>query len=472
MKSFLLTIALYGALSCALPLIHEADQVGEADLNFAKTYIENYYPDSTSTPVARSKRSDEIPVDKLQQMQKHFGLRVTGRLDSHTLAAMKNPRCGVPDVAEYSTFPESPKWGRKNLTYSVLNYTPDMDRTDVDVAIERAWKVWSDVTPLTFTRVYGKPADIKISFAARSHGDNIPFDGPGGQLAHAFSPAFGGSVHFDENEPWARDLKGTNLFLVAAHEFGHVLGLGHSSNPEALMFPTYRNRDLKNFGLHMDDIEGIQQLYGPSEGGDDNEASGSSINLTSTAEAPSTKWCDPHLAFDAVTSLRGEILFFKDSFFWRKYPQRRDVEKFPISAFWPALSKGIDAAYEVKADDTVFLFKGSKYWATKGNTIQIGFPKNIHSLGLPKSVKSIDAAAHDSSSKKTYFFSGNSYWKYDEAKKSMEKGYPRKIAVKVNAAFLHHGHFYLFRGSNQYEFDSKTKKFLSIKKSDSWFGCQ
>uniref|UniRef100_A0A670IV30 Peptidase metallopeptidase domain-containing protein n=1 Tax=Podarcis muralis TaxID=64176 RepID=A0A670IV30_PODMU len=460
MKSFLLTII--KILQCEILYVKIILQHSNASVLPLQTYIENYYPDSTSTPVARSKRSDEIPVDKLQQMQKHFGLRVTGRLDSHTLAAMKNPRCGVPDVAEYSTFPESPKWGRKNLTYSVLNYTPDMDRTDVDVAIERAWKVWSDVTPLTFTRVYGKPADIKISFAARSHGDNIPFDGPGGQLAHAFSPAFGGSVHFDENEPWARDLKGTNLFLVAAHEFGHVLGLGHSSNPEALMFPTYRNRDLKNFGLHMDDIEGIQQLYGD----------GSSINLTSTAEAPSTKWCDPHLAFDAVTSLRGEILFFKDSFFWRKYPQRRDVEKFPISAFWPALSKGIDAAYEVKADDTVFLFKGSKYWATKGNTIQIGFPKNIHSLGLPKSVKSIDAAAHDSSSKKTYFFSGNSYWKYDEAKKSMEKGYPRKIAVKVNAAFLHHGHFYLFRGSNQYEFDSKTKKFLSIKKSDSWFGCQ
>uniref|UniRef100_A0A670ISF8 Peptidase metallopeptidase domain-containing protein n=1 Tax=Podarcis muralis TaxID=64176 RepID=A0A670ISF8_PODMU len=456
-------------LQCEILYVKIILQHSNASVLPLQTYIENYYPDSTSTPVARSKRSDEIPVDKLQQMQKHFGLRVTGRLDSHTLAAMKNPRCGVPDVAEYSTFPESPKWGRKNLTYSVLNYTPDMDRTDVDVAIERAWKVWSDVTPLTFTRVYGKPADIKISFAARSHGDNIPFDGPGGQLAHAFSPAFGGSVHFDENEPWARDLKGTNLFLVAAHEFGHVLGLGHSSNPEALMFPTYRNRDLKNFGLHMDDIEGIQQLYGEFQPSLQEHPL---CSIYFGSEAPSTKWCDPHLAFDAVTSLRGEILFFKDS---HAPPPRTFLLKeysFPISAFWPALSKGIDAAYEVKADDTVFLFKGSKYWATKGNTIQIGFPKNIHSLGLPKSVKSIDAAAHDSSSKKTYFFSGNSYWKYDEAKKSMEKGYPRKIAVKVNAAFLHHGHFYLFRGSNQYEFDSKTKKFLSIKKSDSWFGCQ
>nr|XP_028581997.1 stromelysin-1-like [Podarcis muralis] len=480
MKSFLLAIALYGALSCALPLTQEADQVAEADLDFAKKYIENYYPDSASTPVIRSKGSDDIPADKIRLMQERFGLKVTGRLDSNTLALMRKPRCGVPDVAEYSTFPGDPAWKKTKLTYSILNYTPDMDRADVDVAIERAWKVWSDVTPLTFTRVYGKPADIEISFAARSHGDYIPFDGPGGQLAHAFSPAYGGNAHFDEDESWVRDLTGVNLFLVAAHEFGHSLGLRHSGIWGALMFPTYQATDPQNFRLHRDDIEGIQSLYGPPEGGENGDGDDSSSgNPEPATEAPSTDLCDPRLAFDAVCSLRGETMFFKNNFFWRKNPQRRDVEKVPISAFWPSLSKGIDAAYEVKADDTVFLFKGHKYWATKGNIIQRGFPKNIHSLGLPKSVKSIDAAAHDHNSKKTYFFSGNSYWRYDEAQKSMEKGYPRKISAdfhqvgsKVDAAFLNHGHFYLFVGSEQYEFDSGTKRFIGIKKSNSWFGCQ
>ncbi len=50
------------------------------------------------------------------------------------------------------------------LINRVLNYSPDMEASLIDDAFARAFKVWSDVTPLTFTRLYDGTADIMISF--------------------------------------------------------------------------------------------------------------------------------------------------------------------------------------------------------------------------------------------------------------------------------------------------------------------
>lgn len=47
---------------------------------------------------------------------------------------------------------------------------------------------------------------------------------------------------------------------MAAHEFGHALGLDHSNIREALMYPMYAY--VEDFSLNKDDIEGIQYLYG------------------------------------------------------------------------------------------------------------------------------------------------------------------------------------------------------------------
>lgn len=54
---------------------------------------------------------------------------------------------------------------------------------------------------------------------------------------------------------------GTRLFAVAAHEFGHSLGLSHSDVEGSLMYPWYQNFDY-DLELSQDDKLGIQSIYG------------------------------------------------------------------------------------------------------------------------------------------------------------------------------------------------------------------
>ena len=65
----------------------------------------------------------------------------------------------------------------------------------------------------------------------------------------------------DDAETWSVNLppSGTDLVSVLTHEFGHALGLAHSTVNGALMYPYYSG---PHRYLHSDDVAGIQALYG------------------------------------------------------------------------------------------------------------------------------------------------------------------------------------------------------------------
>jgi hypothetical protein len=48
---------------------------------------------------------------------------------------------------------------------------------------------------------------------------------------------------------------------VAAHEFGHWLSLGHSSDTEATMYYRTGMGETKKRSLNSDDISGIRSIY-------------------------------------------------------------------------------------------------------------------------------------------------------------------------------------------------------------------
>lgn len=174
------------------------------------------------------------------------------------------PTEGNEDAA-ISEYRAISKWAKIEISYFFVNGTGKLEGEIEHELIRVAFNLWSAHTPLTFTEVFNEAnADIVIGWASGEHGDGNPFDGPGDVLAHASFPnpydhrrVF---LHFDDDERWVdSDTQNVDLLTVAAHEIGHTLGLAHTNDPNALMFPSYNGP--RRF-LGDDDIAGVQALYG------------------------------------------------------------------------------------------------------------------------------------------------------------------------------------------------------------------
>lgn len=210
--------------------------------------------------------------------QLNYNLNITGVIDFETVSKMSIPRCGMPDiingtnnmyhhgsnpfhiVSHYSFFKNFPKWPKTLLTYGFKPGFP----IEFMPAIGLAFYKWAGATNFEFlpTFIGDQNADLHIAFVSGDHGDNAPFDGPGGVLAHASPPTFG-QFHLDATEPWSIGAapEKIDMISVAMHEIGHLLGLEHSKVEAAVMYP-YIGHGVDKTTLNEDDIAGIRALYG------------------------------------------------------------------------------------------------------------------------------------------------------------------------------------------------------------------
>ncbi|XP_021957804.2 matrix metalloproteinase-2 isoform X2 [Folsomia candida] len=489
----------------------------------------------------RDQISERRMEEGIRELQAFANLIVTGVIDEATRRLIQRPRCGVPDILSGQFMSESQeeqfgrrpdgrrrqkrfiiqgqKWPTTSLTWSVKRASPAHDENDIVAELSRAIAVWSRSTPLRFSRLTpdrADDADIRIVFSKGYHEDGYPFDGKGSILAHAFFPGAGqgGDAHFDDDEIWIINGKsqageGTRLFAVAAHEFGHSLGLSHSDVEGALMYPWYQNFDY-DLRLTKDDELGIQRIYGstpmwapnpyaPNYNPSDTDHETPRPRVTTPTRRgkpyhpfdgrPNT--CDS--SYDAISLIRDELFIFKGRHFWRVNSKpnapndNRLLKGYPslITNMWQQLPPNlthVDAVYEHDEVEIVF-FIGRYYWRFRGTNLQAGYPKPLTSMGISPDVEKIDGAMIWGHNKKTYLFSGTQYWRLQDVNPHVfhiEPDYPRNMFVwqgvptNIDSVLRwKDGHTYFFKGKVFWKFNDKHMRVDSdaTLSAPFWMGC-
>src|SRR6478752_1803260 len=208
-------------------------------------------------------------ADAVRRFQRFNHLPVTGSLEPVTMAQMRRSRCALPDPTDPLAASTLCAWDRTALTYAFDTDSTDLADSLQRDAVRRALASWSAVCPVAFQEVAVTASpDVRVGWRPVPDAD---YDLTGSTIAHSDYPpgcdfvttVLPKPVHFDDSENrWAvgRVDGAFDVESVALHEFGHILGLAHSSATDAVMAPTIDDGVTRRV-LSDDDVQGVRSLY-------------------------------------------------------------------------------------------------------------------------------------------------------------------------------------------------------------------
>lgn len=399
--------------------------------------------------------------------QEYYGLKTTGQINNATLKLINTPRCGVKDDI-YSFSTTSYKWNKKLIKwhYALVN-------NEILKVTQAAFDVWSKHADIKFEHNNINP-DITISNKRKIHkfqrSSNIciyKFDGIGGVLGHAYYPDETNSpieIHIDADEKWYLKMDNqapknmTNLFVTLIHEIGHSLGLGHSNDPNSVMYAFYNTDDIK-LELQTDDIYGIQSLYDPAK------PVIPTISTTSRAIIPTKgipKLCD--LTINQYLIVNQFMYIFYKEWFWiidiGNANTQSEVPQLITNwlTFLPAGFKEISGIYQ-KPSGEIVIFVDNQFYMINFPSLNLisGYPKYISELGISRG-NTINGVVNTYTGRTFLFYNDNYYLEINDCFMTpkyyglISKSFPG-VPQGINSAFRYtNGNLYFFKDGLYYEF--------------------
>lgn len=191
-------------------------------------------------------------------------------------------------------------------------------------------------------------------------------------------------------------------------------------------------------------------------------------------------------SIDGASILRDELFFFKGECVWRLKDRGIIKRGYPVPIrqlfqFLPENIRKIDAVYQRLNDSAIVIFTGKNFWVSDGDRLIQNSPRPLSDYGLPATLDKINAIMVWGKNDKTFIFSDDRYWRFNETTALMDAGYPkpmerwRGVPKDLDAAFTWtDGATYFFHGPLFWRFDNiliKTDVGFPLSTSDVWLGC-